>query len=416
MSRSKDTPQVWEHYDTDGGGYRYLRDMTASEMAERDARQNAYEAMLARQEAYEQSRVVTPQKERQALAGCVFAKSCKLPDSIIDYASPSGFLPTDSVKDYGEFTLLGGRHTDDSGCLPLKKISGVLPAGIGSLALGGAAIAPTTTAVAGASAGVVTAGVAAGALVGLVALLAPSSLGDGALYTDEQLRSLKQARTRVRLRVEAQADGTLKGYGYNTQSRRDWEMIPVVTFKARGSQQVADFGGGVELIWTPAVNPADTLGILALEAAPQAPQVWIFPPTDKADSIIVSPVYPPEYQDFILVFPADSGVRPLYIVLSVRRKGLPGIGHSYHPSPTIEEITGFPGLKEAKKRTPQQGGGGLRERWTDAKGRTVYEWDSMHGELEVYRASDGSHLGSFNHVTGERIDDPKPGRNIKKFL
>ncbi|MFJ3369010.1 S-type pyocin domain-containing protein [Pseudomonas sp. NPDC086251] len=404
MSRSKDTPQVWEHYDTDGGGYRYLRDMTASEMAERDARQNAYEAMLARQEAYEQSRVVTSQKERQALAGCVFAKSCKLPDSIIDYASPSGFLPTDSVKDYGEFTLLGGRHTDDSGCLPLKKISGVLPAGIGSLALGGAAIAPTTTAVAGASAGVVTAGVAAGALVGLVALLAPSSLGDGALYTDEQLRSLKQARTRVRLRVEAQADGTLKGYGYNTQSRRDWEMIPVVTFKARGSQQVADFGGGVELIWTPAANPADTLGIPALEAAPQAPQVWIFPPTDKADSIIVSPVYPPEYQDFILVFPADSGVRPLYIVLNVPR------GFDYHTAPDL--LPAFPDAVSVRPKSTVQGGGKKRDRWKDRKGR-IYEWDFQHGAVEIYDRQ-GKHLGEFNADTGEQSKPAKPGRTTPK--
>lgn len=62
-----------------------------------------------------------------------------------------------------------------------------------------------------------------------------------ALYTDDQLRSLKQARTRIRLRVEDQVDGTLKGYGYNTQSRRDWEMVPVVMFEARGSQLVADF-------------------------------------------------------------------------------------------------------------------------------------------------------------------------------
>lgn len=411
----KDTPQVWQHYDTDGGGYRRLRDMTATELAEREARQNAYEAMLARQDAFENSREVAFQKKRQSLTGCVFAKSCKLPDSIIDYTSPSGFVPTDSVGEYGEFTLLGGRQADGSGRLPLKKVSGVLPAGIGSLALGGAAI-PATASIASTGAGVATAGVAAGALVGLVALLAPSSLGDGALYTDDQLRSLKQARTRVRLRVEEQVDGTLKGYGYNTQSRRDWEMVPVVTFETRGSQQVADFGDGVELIWTPAENPADTLGIPALEAAPQAPQVWIFPPSEQADNIIVSPVYPPEYQDFILVFPADSGIRPLYIVLSVRRKGLPEIGHAYHPSPMIEEITGFTGLKEAKKRTPQQGGGGLRERWTDAKGRTIYEWDSMHGELEVYRASDGNHLGSFNHVTGERIDNRKPRRNIKKYL
>ncbi|AZD19636.1 Colicin E3 [Pseudomonas chlororaphis subsp. aurantiaca] len=36
MARNKDVPQVWQRYDADGGGYRRLRDMTASELAERD--------------------------------------------------------------------------------------------------------------------------------------------------------------------------------------------------------------------------------------------------------------------------------------------------------------------------------------------------------------------------------------------
>lgn len=44
----------------------------------------------------------------------------------------------------------------------------------------------------------------------------------------------------------------------------------------------------------------------------------IYPPTPAADSIIVNPIYPPEYKDFILVFPADSGIKPLYIVFSLR--------------------------------------------------------------------------------------------------
>lgn len=86
---------------------------------------------------------------------------------------------------------------------------------------------------------VVTAGVVAGALAGVVAMLWPSSLGDSSLYTDEQLKSLKEGRTRVRIHVEQQTDGSLKGYGYNTQKRTDWEMIPVVQFVEQGSQQVA---------------------------------------------------------------------------------------------------------------------------------------------------------------------------------
>lgn len=271
--------------------------------------------------------------------GCVFAKSCDLPDGVIDHKKPAGFIPVEKVANYGEFAILGGRETDADGNIPLKKISGsALPTAIGTLVLGGAAVAASTScgglctagaagvatetaAVTGAGAGtgVVTAGVVAGFLGGMVAMLWPSSLGDSSLYTEDQLRSLKQARTRVRLHIEQQADGTLKGYGYNTQKRGEWEMIPVVGFVVQDAKQVADFGDGVTLIWTPAVDPSSTSGIPPLEGAPQAPQIWIYPPTEQADNIIVSPIYPDAYKDFILVFPADSGVRPLYIVMNVRK-------------------------------------------------------------------------------------------------
>ena len=263
-------------------------------------------------------------QDEVAARGCVFAKSCTLPDGTINSISPGGAIPTDPVSQYGEFALLGGRETDAQGNIPLKKISGTLPASLGTLLLGGVATATASgvscggLCAAGAVASGATTGVAAGALVGVVALLWPSSLGDSSLYTEEQLQSLKEGRTRVRLTVEQQADGTLKGYGYNTQKRRDWEMIPVVQFVAQGSQQVADFGDGVTLIWTPATDPSSTLGTPALEGAPQAPQIWIYPPTEQADNIIVSPIYPDAYKDFILVFPADSGVQPLYIVMNVR--------------------------------------------------------------------------------------------------
>jgi hypothetical protein len=148
-----------------------------------------------------------------------------------------------------------------------------------------------------------------------------------------------------------------------------------------------------------------------LEAAPQAPVIWIYPPTEKAAQILVNPIYPPQYRDFILVFPVESGVRPLYVVVSVRAGD-----HKYHKAPKAEQITGFLNLIKAKPKTPKQGGGGLRERWIDEKGRTIYEWDSQHGELEAYRASDGSHIGAFSHITGEQLKPANKKRNIAKYL
>ncbi len=98
------------------------------------------------------------------------------------------------------------------------------------------------------------------------------------------------------------------------------------------------------------------------------------------------------------------------------RKGFKDYGHDYHPAPKTENIKGLGDLKPGIPKTPKQNGGGKRKRWTGDKGRKIYEWDSQHGELEGYRASDGQHLGSFDPKTGNQLKGPDPKRNIKKYL
>ena len=336
--------------------------------------------------------------------GCVFIKPCQLPDGITHYFNPAGYVPLELIKEYGHISLLGGREVDGRGAVALRKISGsALPAGLGQLALRSAVLESAATAVGS---------VAGGLLAGLVALAWPSELGDSALYSEEQLRSMQRARSQMRLHIEQREDGTLTGYGFYTGNNAEWQMIDVVQFQRRGDQFVADLDEGVELIWTPAVDRGDTLGIPALEAAPQAPVIWIYPPTEKAAQILVNPIYPPQYRDFILVFPVGSGVRPLYVVVNEPRKGLKNPDHDYFPAPRTEEITGFPGLIPQKPLTPRLGGAGLRERWIDAKRRKLFEWDSKKGELEVYRNSDLEHLGAFDPYTAERRGPADPKRRI----
>jgi len=122
------------------------------------------------------------------------------------------------------------------------------------------------------------------------------------------------------------------------------------------------------------------------------------------------------FADYILILPV-GGVPPIYVYLSgKRRSGLPDDGHDYHQAPKTSEITGLSGLREVKAKTPKQGGSGKRARWVDSKGRRIYEWDSQHGELEEYRASDGEHLGSIDYKTGEILKPAVKGRNIKSYL
>ncbi|HFD0470306.1 TPA: S-type pyocin domain-containing protein [Yersinia enterocolitica] len=122
------------------------------------------------------------------------------------------------------------------------------------------------------------------------------------------------------------------------------------------------------------------------------------------------------FHDYIIWFPAGSGLEPVYVYFNKPRKGVVDAGHDYHPAPKIEDITGFLNLNKSKRKTPKQGGSGKRERWIDQKGRKIYEWDSQHGELEGYRASDGQHLGAFNYKTGVQLKPADPNRNIKKYL
>lgn len=341
-----------------------------------------------------------------AAIGCVFAKPCGLPNGQIDYPRTA---PAELISSYGKTAVLAATNANTAGDYPLGRLSGESVAGLTGLSLRGLAVAGTASGtVSGASAGgaatgtVVTGGVAASTLLGLLALFWPSPMGNSDLYTPEQLRTMTRARTRVRFRIEQAADGTIKAYGFHTAAKTGWEMIDVVQFKAQGSEQVADFGDGITLVWTPAVDSAEEKGIPPLKAGPQVPPIWIYPATDTAAKALENPIYPPEYKDFILVFPADSGIQPLYIVMSIS-----GLG--YQPAPTA--LSGFPNAVKVKKKTSVQGGGKLRPRWRDSDGN-IYEWDFQHGAVEKYNKR-GKHLGEFDHITGEQTKAPDNTRKIE---
>lgn len=341
-------------------------------------------------------------------AGCVFAKPCTLPDGQIDYPRTA---PAELISRYGKTAVLAASSANANGDYPLSRLSGESIAGLSALSLRGLAVAGSAGGTVGggsvaggaaSSGAVITGGVIASTLVGLVALMWPSPMGNSDLYTPEQLRRMTSARTRVRFRIEQATDGTIKAYGFHTAAKTGWEMINVVQFTPQGEEQVADFGGGITLVWTPAVDSVDTLGIPPLKAGPQVPPIWVYPATDAASKALENPIYPPEYKDFILVFPAESGIQPLYVVLSVS-----GLG--YHPKP--ENLPAFPDAIWARPKTSVQGGGKKRPRWKDKEGN-IYEWDFQHGAIEKYNKR-GKHLGEFNHITGEQTKSPDNTRTVE---
>jgi len=76
-------------------------------------------------------------------------------------------------------------------------------------------------------------------------------------------------------------------------------------------------------------------------------------------------------------------------------------------------LPAFPDAKKAVSKTLIKGGGKFRYRWKDSK-KTIYEWDSQHGTVEVYDKSGRNHLGEFDPVTGKQTKPADPARKVEK--
>lgn len=243
--------------------------------------------------------------------GCVFAKSCNLPDGEINHTQPTGFVPVEKLADYGLWAVLATGAAITTEGTSLQLVGGSTTGSAiaqrlgGSLALGLLESAGT---------------LAAGAAVGTVALLMPNTslAPDSAFYKTDQYATLESGRTRVRVNVKTLPDGSVNAYGFYTGGKKDWENVPVIKADKSGEKYIANIGNGIGLTWTPAASPDGVLGIPALEGAPQLPPVWVYPPTAQSDTLLANPAHPPEFQDAIIWFPDDAGLEPIYIVLSTQ--------------------------------------------------------------------------------------------------
>jgi len=56
-----------------------------------------HEQAMARDEARRNQSPPTPEAKPKT-KGCVFAKSCDLPDGLINYSNPSGFIPVELLN------------------------------------------------------------------------------------------------------------------------------------------------------------------------------------------------------------------------------------------------------------------------------------------------------------------------------
>lgn len=323
----------------------------------------------------------------------VFAKSCLSKNWCRTNAGTS----TEPASNFGNIMVAGAMF------LPAASTAIALAldadAGLGRMAGGGIMQKRMTWVLRGAG------GPASIFILGML----PTKMGDGTLHTDEQLRSMDRATTRVRFQFRRDAEGVLQIYGIHTGASGDDSVRTVqVQWNATKTAMEAELNG-ITILWTPQHGRLGHMPPLVYpdDSGARLGTILVHPIPENVDSQIEGlPGEDITTDDCILVFPAESGLSSLYVVFA---KSVGG-DHIYHPPP--KGLTAFPDAVKVDFKTRVQSGGGVRRRWKDSKGR-IYEWDSQHGTVEKYDKQ-GKHLGEFDPMTGKQTKPANPGRKVEK--
>ena len=315
---------------------------------------------------------------------CVFAKTCTVPSDSTDAGTT-----IEPATNFGQVVVMASTGVAYGGTgTTLGRI-----AGQASLeALGAWGIRGTAA--------------AAGSVASTLLLaLWPSQIGDST-FSEEELRSMMVAPTRVRFQFRKDESGVMRVYGIHTSASSGADRVPVAYAAWSPDRGVMEADlNGVTITWSPNDGPIANAPTNYPGVTDELDNIMVHPIDEDTDSQIE--VYPASddvtWQDTILVFPAESGIQPLYLVMSVS-----GLG--YHPAP--KALPAFADAVKAKKKTPVQGGGKLRPRWKDSDGN-IYEWDFQHGAVEKYNKL-GWHLGEFDHITGEQTKAAVSKRRVER--
>lgn len=228
---------------------------------------------------------------------CVFAKSCTVPP-----ASTEAGTVIEPVANFGQAVVMGSTAiASTEGGATLGRVAGQAALEtLGTWSLRGAAAA---------------AGTAASTL--LLALW-PTSMGDSTL-TEEQLRGMTVAPTRVRFQFRRNAEGVMQVYGIHTSATSGMDNVPVIDVDWNQDRSAMEAKlNGITIIWTPNNGPVVQAPTTYPGVTNALENILVHPVAEDTDSQIE--VYPASddltWQDCILVFPADSGVPPLYLVFA----------------------------------------------------------------------------------------------------
>ncbi|WP_415846546.1 S-type pyocin domain-containing protein [Vibrio aerogenes] len=152
--------------------------------------------------------------------------------------------------------------------------------------------------------------------VGILAAFAPTQMSDGTLYSEDDIRQRDMVETNIRLRVDE--SGQL--YGYHV----DGDAIPRRTVTQNGNKFEVTLEEGLTIEWIPITGDFGGQPILVNPVPDlETHDIWIHPQAGQGrefDNTYITPIAESELSDYILVFPAETGLKPLYVVYNQTKK------------------------------------------------------------------------------------------------
>ncbi len=240
----------------------------------------------------------------------VFAKSCT-PDNWC--RTDAGTTP-EPASSFGKIMVAGAIRFPAASKVVAKAIGADLA--LGRMAGGGILQQRLNWAIRGA------AGTASVFILGML----PARMGDGTLYTDEQLRTLPRATTRVRFQFRRDIDGVMQIYGIHTGVSGD-DSVRTVKVEWNNDKTAMEAKlNGITILWTPQRGPLGSMPPLVYpEHGEPLSTILVHPIAANTDSQIeILPGEDITAEDCILVFPAETGLKSLYVVFSKPARLMPG--------------------------------------------------------------------------------------------
>ena len=240
----------------------------------------------------------------------VFAKSCT-PDN---WCRTDAGTTSEPASSFGKVMVAGAMRFPAASNAVAKAIGADLA--LGRMAGGGILQQRLNWAIRGA------AGPASVFILGML----PARMGDGTLYTDEQLRTLPHATTRVRFQFRRDIDGVMQIYGIHTGVSGD-DSVRTVKVELNNDKTAMEAKlNGITILWTPQRGPLGSMPPLVYpEHGEPLSTILVHPIAANTDSQIeILPGEDITAEDCILVFPAETGLKSLYVVFSKPARLMPG--------------------------------------------------------------------------------------------